>query len=90
MHMYVVHIRIWGRKVIGISGSLMWSRTLMELIFNTSGEFRGGPEGPVSQIHSPRLHVKAPGIVSDLLTSVHMLKRERVRQATGSYRTFHP
>ena len=31
---------IRGRRVIGISGSLMWSKTLMELIFNPSGEFR--------------------------------------------------
>ena len=26
------------------------------------GEFRWSPEGPVSQIHSPHLHVGAPGI----------------------------
>ena len=25
---------MWGRRVIGISGSLIWSKTLMELIFN--------------------------------------------------------
>ena len=24
---------IWGRRVIGISGSLIWSKTLMELTF---------------------------------------------------------
>ena len=33
----------WGRgarRVIGISGSLIWSKTLMELIFNLCGEFR--------------------------------------------------
>ena len=29
----------WGRRVIGISGSLIWSETLMELIFNPCGEF---------------------------------------------------
>ena len=28
------------RRVIGISGSLIWSKTLMELIFNPCGEFR--------------------------------------------------
>ena len=33
-------------------------------------------EGPVSQIHSPHLHVGGPGIFSDLLRSVHMQKRE--------------
>ena len=43
----------------------------------------------VSQIHSPHLHVGAPGIFSDLLRSVQMLKRESgVRKATGSYRTY--
>ena len=31
---------IRGRRVIGISGSLIWSKTLMELIFNLGGEFR--------------------------------------------------
>ena len=29
-----------GRRVIGISGSLIWSKTLVELIFNPCGEFR--------------------------------------------------
>ena len=29
-----------GRRVIGISGSLIWSKTLMELIFNPCAEFR--------------------------------------------------
>ena len=61
--------------MIGISGSLIWSKTLMELIFNLFGEFRWSPEDPVSQIHSPHLHVGAPGIISDLLNSVQMLKR---------------
>ena len=32
--------------------------------------------GPVSKIHSPHLHVGAPGIFSELLRSVQMLKRE--------------
>ena len=31
----------------------------MELIFNPSGEFRSSTECPVSQIHSPHLHVGA-------------------------------
>ena len=29
-----------------------------------------------------------PGIFSDLLGSVQMLKRDKVRKATGSYRTY--
>ena len=62
--------------VIQISGSLIWSKTLMELIFNPCGEFRWSPEGPVRQIHSPYLHASAPGISSDLLRFVQMLKRE--------------
>ena len=79
-----------GQRVIGISGSLIWSKTMMELIFNPCGEFRCSSEGLVSQIHSPYLLVGAPGIFSDLLRSVQMLKREResgARKATGSYRT---
>ena len=34
-----------------------------------------GEEGPVSHIHSPHLHIGAPGIFSDILRSAHMLKR---------------
>ena len=63
-------------RVIGISGSRIWPKPLMELIFNPCGEFWSGPEGPVSQIHSPHLHVGASGIFSDLLRFVQMLKRE--------------
>ena len=69
--------------VIGISGSLIWSKTLMELIFNPCGEFRSSPEGPVSQIHSPHLLAGAPGSFSDLLTSVQMLKREWGAESNG-------
>ena len=29
-----------GRRVIGISGSLIWSKTLMVLLFDPCGEFR--------------------------------------------------
>ena len=64
---------IWGRRVIGISGSLICSKTLMELIFNPCGEFRLRPEGPISQNHCPHLHVDAPGIFSYFLRSVQML-----------------
>ena len=78
-----------GRRVIGISGSLIGSKTLMELIFNPCGEFRWSPEGPVSRIHSPHLHDGAAGIFTDLLRSVQMLKKESgVWKATGSYLTY--
>ena len=62
--------------MIGISGPLIWSKTLMELIFNPCGEFLCSPGGPVSRIHSPHLLVGAPGIFSDLSRFVQMLKRE--------------
>ena len=87
---YLLHsILIRGRRVIAISGSLIWSKTLMELIFNPCGEFRWSSEGSVSQIYSPHLHVGALGIFSDLLRSVQMLKRDWVQKATGSYRTYY-
>ena len=73
-----------GRRVIEISGSLIWSNTLMGLIFSPYGEFRWSPEGPVSQIHSPHLHVGAPGIFSDILRSVQMLKREWGVESNGN------
>ena len=62
--------------MIGISGSLIWSKTVMELKFNTCDEFRWSPEDPVSQIHSPHVLAGALGIFSDLLRFVQMLKRE--------------
>ena len=67
---------MWRRRVIGISGPLISSKSLMELIFNPCGEFRWSPEGPVSQIHFSHFHVGDPGIFSYLLMSVQMLKRE--------------
>ena len=72
-----------GRRMIGISGFLIWSKTLMELIFNPFGEFRWSPEGPVSQIHSPHLHVGAPGILSGLLRSLQALKTEWGVESNG-------
>ena len=71
------------RRVIGISGSQIWSKTLMELTFNSCGELRWNPEGPVIQIHSPHLHAGAPGIFSDILKSVQMLKREWGAEGNG-------
>ena len=50
MFIFTLPITNWGRRMIGISESLIWSKTLMELIFNPCGEFRWSPEGPVSQI----------------------------------------
>ena len=70
----------------GISRFLIWSKILMELIFNPCGEFRLSPEDPVSQIHCPHLHVGAPGIFSGLLRSVQKLKRERERVGCGKQR----
>ena len=66
---------IYGR-VIWFSRPLIWSKTLMEQIFNPCCEFRWSPEGPVSQIHSPHILVSVPGIYSDLLRSVQVIKRE--------------
>ena len=59
---FFFYISEGARRVIGISGSLIWSKILMELTFNPCGEFRRRPEGPISQILSPQLHVGAPGI----------------------------
>ena len=43
---------------------------------------------PVSQIHSPHLHAGAPEILSDILRSVQMLKKEKCVKAMGSYRNY--
>ena len=65
-----------GRRMIGISGSLIWSTTLMEMIFNPHGEFRWSPDpNPLSS--PPRW---CPWDLSDFLRSVQMLKRERERE----------
>ena len=69
--------------MIGISGSLIWVKTLMGLIFNPCDEFRLNSEGPVSQIHTPHLHAGAPGIFSDLLRYVQMLKRGGCAESNG-------
>ena len=74
---------IWGQRVIGVSRFLIPSKTLMELIFNPCVEFRWSLEGPVSQIHTPHLHVGAPEYFSDLLKSVQILKREWGAESNG-------
>ena len=56
--------------------------------FIPCSEFRWSPEGPVSQIHSPHLLAGVPGIFSDLLRPVQLLKKEWVRKATGIYRNY--
>ena len=73
----------WGRRVIGISGFLIWSKTLMELIFNPYGEFRWRPECTVSHIHSPNLHVGASRIFRDILRSIQTLQREWRAESNG-------
>ena len=76
-------MKYWGRRVVGISGSLIWSKTLMELIRNLYGEFRWIPKSLVRRIHSPHLHV---GTISFKVCSD--AKESGVRKATGSYRTY--
>ena len=46
-------------------------------------KFRLSPEVPVSQIHTPHLYVDGPGIVSDLLRSVQILKRDWGAESNG-------
>ena len=58
-------------------------KTLMELIFNPCDEFQWGPKGPLSEIHSPRRHVAAPGIFPNLLSSFQKLKREWDAESNG-------
>ena len=75
-----------GAKGIGISGSLIWSKTLMEHLFDPCGEFRWSPEGPVSQIHSSHRQVGAPGTFRSF--KVHSDAKERMwcgkqREATA-------
>ena len=65
--------------MIGISWSLIWSKTL---ISGPCDEFRWSPEDPVSQIYSPQLHIGAPEIFEGLF------RRERengFRKETGNY-----
>ena len=83
IYIYIYIYIITGRRVIGISGYMIWPKTLMEMIFNPCCEFRPSPEGPVSQIYSPHLHVGTPGIFSDLLRSVQMIKRDCGAESNG-------
>ena len=49
-----------GARVIVISGSLIWSKTLMELIFNPCGEFREVRRAQLAK-STPQLLVSALG-----------------------------
>ena len=82
-HFLTPCIYIYGGRVIGIYRSVIWSKNLMELIFSPCGNFRWSPEGPVSKIHSPHLHVGAPGMFSDFLRFVEMLRREWGAESNG-------
>ena len=69
---FLSHLLYKGAKV-------NWDFLISDLVKNldgTDGEFRLSSEGPVSQIHYPHLHAGAPGIFSDLLRSIQMLKIE--------------
>ena len=72
-----------GAKGDWDSGTLIGSKTLMELIFNPCGEFQLSPEGPFSQIHFPHLQSGAPGIFSDLLRFVQMRKGDWSAKSNG-------
>ena len=48
--LYISYSIYWRRRVIGISGSLIWLKTLMELICNPCGEFRWSPENSAKSI----------------------------------------
>ena len=62
------------------SGQKLWWNWCL----NSCGEFRWSPEDPVSQIHTPHLLVDTPGIFSDLLRFVQMLKREWGAESNGN------
>ena len=66
--------------MIGISGSLIWSKTLMELILTSMVNFS---EVQRAQLDKFTLLAGAPGIFSDLLRSVQMLKREWGAESNG-------
>ena len=77
---------IRGEGWLGFPDLWYGQRPWWNWCFNPCGKFGWSPEGPVSQIHSPHLLVGAPGIFSDLLRSVQMLKRVgcgKQREATA-------
>ena len=72
-----------GQRLIGISGSLIWSKTLIELIFNPCGEFRWSPLMLLGSLRSFK-------VCSDARERERERERERggVRKGTGSYLTY--
>ena len=69
-----------------------WDFWISDLVKNPDGtnvilthvvNFDEVREVPVSQIHSPHVHVRAPGIFSVLLSSVQMLKTELGAESNG-------
>ena len=78
-----------GAKMIRISGSLIWSKTLMEMIFNPCGNF-----GEVRWVQLAKATLLTSSLVPlgyflDVLRSVQMLKRESgVWKEMGRRRTY--
>ena len=50
--------------MIGISGSLIWSKTMMELIINPCDEFRCSPADPVISIQLSKEPWSAHALIS--------------------------
>ena len=65
---YLTLFEVWGRRMVGISGSLTWSKILMELIFYFD-EVRRAQLAKTTPLTST-LPVDAPGIFSDVLRSL--------------------
>ena len=76
-------IYIWWRRVIGISRSVIWSKSLMELIFSPCGEFRWSPEVLVSQIHSPHPTLGPLGSFNVCLDAKERVGCRKHREATA-------
>ena len=78
-----------GRSVIGFPGSLIWLKTLMELVFfNTCGEFRC--EVLKAQLAKSTLLTSTLvplGSLRSFEVSSDSKERVGVRKLTGSYRT---
>ena len=73
----------WGEGWLGFpdlwSGQKLWWNWYLIPVAN----FQWTPEGPVSQIYSPHLHIGAPGIFSVLLMSIQTIKREWGAESNG-------
>ena len=69
--------------MIGISGSLTWSITLMDLIFNPVVNFCEVRRAQLAKSTLLTSMIVPHGIFSDLLRSVQMLKREWGAESNG-------